>query len=72
METDKTSVNRVSRKQKIITMLFTHKYKQLISEQHGDPMSDFILAPVQAQERLMNTPEKNKSKMRQCNNYLQI
>jgi len=53
-------------------MLFTHKYKQLISEQHGDPMSDFIFAPVQAQERLMNTPEKNRSKMRQCINYLQI
>ena len=34
-------------------------------------MSDFIFAPVHAQERLMNTPEKNKSKMREYINYLQ-
>ena len=43
-------------------MLFTYKYKHLISEQHGDPMSDFIFAPVHGHARLMNTPEENKSK----------
>lgn len=44
----------------------------MISEQHGDPMSDLIFAPEHAQERLMNTPEKNKSKMRQCISYLDL
>jgi len=50
-------------------MLFTHKYKHLLREQHGDPMSDFIFATVHTHARLLNTPEKNKIKIRQYINY---